>query len=53
MGSLRKIARNVAKVRMKKAGMTQFCTHGKRYGYNGISHFSRYWKDYVNYKKEA
>lgn len=40
---MRKLARNVAKVNMKKRGMVQFCKHNR----NNPSFFSKHWREYV------
>ena len=51
MNALGRIARGVAKVRMKKAGVRQICK--KKYiknddkGISGCSYFSKHWKEYV------
>lgn len=40
---MRKLARGVAKVNMKKKGMVQFCKHSR----NNPSFFSQNWREYV------
>lgn len=37
------LARNVAKVNMKKKGMVQFCKRSR----NNPSYFSQHWREYV------
>lgn len=52
MNGLRRIARNVAKVNMKKAGLIQFCKHQHtRTGLKIDSDFSYVWRQYVGGKK--
>lgn len=40
---MRKLARGVAKVNMKKKGMVQFCKHPG----NSRSYFAQHWREYV------
>lgn len=40
---MRKLARSVAKVNMKKKGMVQFCKHPG----NNQSFFAQHWREYV------
>lgn len=52
MSALRKIARGVAKVNMKKAGFTQFCKHrDKKTGMKLDSDFSYMWRRGAGGKK--
>ena len=45
MGAIRKIARGVAKNRMKAGGLVQFCKHG-----GGVSSpFSKMWRRVVSW----
>lgn len=48
MSTLRKLRRYVAKVKMKREGMTRFCKH--HVGTNNTkvgSYFSRHWREYA------
>ena len=49
MNTLGRLARSVAKQRMKKAGITQICKKKKdnKNHSTGCSYFSRHWKEYV------
>lgn len=40
---MRKLARGVAKVNMKKKGMVQVCKHSR----NTRSYFAQHWREYV------
>lgn len=40
---MRKLARGVAKVNMKRKGMVRFCKHSR----DGGSFFSHHWREYV------
>ena len=48
MSAIRRIARNVAKANMKKAGMKQVCKKDRHDGTR--SYFGVYWRDYVKKK---
>ena len=52
MNALRKLARGVAKKRMKKAGMQHICKHTviKNGGDKSKSKFAEHWKEYVHYE---
>lgn len=51
MNGLRRIARNVAKVNMKKAGLMQFCKQHTKTGLKIDSDYSYVWRKYVGGKK--
>ena len=52
MNALRRLARNVAKVNMKKAGLKRFCSHQHlRTGEKVSSDFSDSWRQFVGGKK--
>lgn len=52
MSALRRIARGVAKVNMKKSGLRRFCSHQfMRTGEKISSDFSYAWRQYVGGKK--
>lgn len=53
MNAIRRLARNVAKNRMKKVGMVRICKSGAKKGERSEgSYFSQHWKDHVKYGKE-
>ena len=48
MSTMRRLARNVAKVNMKKAGMVQICKKGAKKGTTGsVSYFSIFWREWA------
>lgn len=48
MNALGRLARGVAKQRMKKAGITQICKKKDiKNQSTGCSYFSKHWKEYV------
>lgn len=53
MNGLRRIARNVAKVNMRRAGLRRFCSHQymRRTGEKISSDFSYVWRQYAGGKK--
>lgn len=53
MNGLRRIARNVAKVNMRREGLRRFCSHQhmRRTGERISSDFSYVWRQYAGGKK--
>ena len=51
MSALRRIARGVAKVNMKKSGLMQFCKQHTKTGVKISSDFSYVWRQYAGGKK--
>lgn len=49
MSAIRRLARSVAKAKMKKNGMIQVCSKDGRKGMNepGVSYFSIHWREWA------